>query len=223
VSYNIIQTSIISDHLTNQIYPRGSRETNSTAVSNTYLSSTSLARLPLACAIKRSIRLGLARYRLPIGAVMLLIISYFYAVSRYNSHKATTAQIPGLVDLVLARLAKQKEIGEEELDEPWLFLPNLRDDVLRSVHSLAERDRIWQRVKVVVEQNSNIRTSQRENRNGEVGRAWEWIGPLDGDATRRRRSGRVSWGPDVKDSGTPDMSERRSTGHTQWQESRPIY
>lgn len=118
--------------------------------------------------------------------------------ARYRKHIATKSQIPALVDLVLGRLANQKELGEEDIDDPWLFLPNLRDDVLRSVHSLSERERIWQKVRAVVEQNSNVRTSQREGRSGEVGRAWEWIGPVAGEAARRRRSGRMSLGAEVK-------------------------
>ncbi|KOS19239.1 Inner nuclear membrane protein SRC1 [Escovopsis weberi] len=143
-----------------------------------------------ATATPRSVRLGLARYRFPIGLLITLVFGASYARARYRQHLAASAQVPSLVDVVLERLANQKELGEEGLDDPWLFLPNLRDDVLRSVHSLKERERIWQRVRVVVELNSNVRTSQRESRNGEVGRAWEWIGPVKGDGARRRREGR---------------------------------
>ena len=57
-----------------------------------------------------------------------------------------SAQIPSLVDSVLGRLANQKELGDEEIEDPYLFLPNLRDDVLRTTHSVRERERIWQKV-----------------------------------------------------------------------------
>lgn len=145
------------------------------------------------------------------------------ARARYRKHLLVRAQVPALVDLVLKRLSNQKELGEEEIDEPWLFLPNLRDDVLRSVHSLSERERIWQKVRAVVELNSNVRTSQREGRNGEVGRAWEWIGPTATgiESARRRRSGRVSWGPEVKsESPEPSQGIREAK---KWDEPRPIY
>ncbi|EMT61740.1 Inner nuclear membrane protein SRC1 [Fusarium odoratissimum] len=194
---------------------------NSSDLSDRWLSSSSLARLPYTCTIKRSIRLGLARYRFPAGLLSVLILVIFYLRARYRKHVATTAQIPTLVDLVLGRLANQKELGEEGIDDPWLFLPNLRDDVLRAIHSLSERERIWQRVRAVVEQNSNVRTSQREGRSGEVGRAWEWIGPVAGDGARRRRSGRVSLGPNSQlespepTKATPEVKK--------WEESRPIY
>ncbi|KAK2019899.1 hypothetical protein LZ32DRAFT_518443 [Colletotrichum eremochloae] len=196
---------------------------NSTSISDAYLSSSSLARLPIGCALKRSVKLGLARHRLSIGSVIFLISAYFYVRRRYRSHKATVAQVPALVDLVLSRLATQKELGEEDIDDPWLFLPNLRDDVLRSVHSLGERDRIWTRVKAVVEQNSNVRTSQREGRSGEVGRAWEWIGPIAGDSARRRKSGRHSFAADAKTEDTPGVSENKAGAHSKWEEPRPIY
>ncbi|KAF3017482.1 inner nuclear membrane protein enriched at telomere/subtelomere region [Neopestalotiopsis sp. 37M] len=199
------------------------RETDSTAVPVTYLLSTSLARIPLTCAAKRSIRLGLARYRLQIGSVILSLLLAQYGRSRYRSNRAANAQVPALVDLVLERLANQKQINDDE-DDPWLFLPNLRDDVLRSVHKLSQREKIWQRVRAVVEQNSNVRTSQREGRSGEVGRAWEWIGPSVGDSARRRRSSRASWGPDLK-SEDGDSEMEKSYLHQKWEEGggRPIY
>lgn len=218
-SYN----TAISDRTTDQINP-GTRQADPTGVPNTYLSSSSLARLSLTCATKRSFRLGLERYRLPAGALGSLVALYFYLRARYRSHKAESAKVPGLVDLVLARLAAQKELGEEEVDDPWLFLPNLRDDVLRSVHSLGVRDRIWAKVKVVVEQNSNVRTGQREGRSGEVGRSWEWIGPIGGDSARRRRSGRVSLGADLKPDESPTVSEKAApVPRPKYQNSRPIY
>lgn len=151
---------------------------------------------------------------------MSVLLAIFYLRARYRQHLVDSAQVPALVDLVLERLANQKELGEEDLDDPWLFLPNLRDDVLRSVHKVAERERIWQRVKKVVELNSNVRTGQREGRSGEVGRAWEWIGPINGEGARRRRSGR--W---TRDSIADSPESRPTTGaeSKKWTESRPIY
>lgn len=152
---------------------------------------------------------------------MSVVLAIFYLRARYRQHLVDSAQVPALVDLVLERLANQKELGEEDLDDGWLFLPNLRDDVLRSVHKVAERERIWQRVKKVVEQNSNVRTGQREGRNGEVGRAWEWIGPIRGEGARRRRmSGRWAREP-VADS--PEARPAVTVEGKKWTEGRPIY
>ncbi len=172
---------------------------------------------------------------------MLAAAALLYARARFRAHRAALARVPGLVDTVLARLAAQKALwlyddgvdeaaaaagagsgtgtgtGDEDdtsfLPDPFLFLPHLRDDVLRATHSLAERERIWKHVRAVVEQNSNVRTGQREGRNGEVGRAWEWIGPVGAaaaaasglglgemSAVRRRRSGRPSYMSTPRDS-----------------------
>ncbi|KAI2613558.1 Man1-Src1p-C-terminal domain-containing protein [Hypoxylon fragiforme] len=202
---------------------------DSGSISNTYLSSTSLARISIACAVRRSIRLGLARYRFHISFVVATILTAIYMRYQYKANRAAAAQVPALVDIVLERLANQKQLADDDIDDPWLFLPNLRDDVLRSVHSLAQREKIWQRVRAVVEQNSNVRTGQREGRSGEVGRAWEWIGPMTGDhSIRRRRSGRSSFNPDVSVAsiespsvGAADKSSRLR--HQKWEEPRPIY
>ncbi|KAI0383725.1 Man1-Src1p-C-terminal domain-containing protein [Hypomontagnella monticulosa] len=202
------------------------RETSdSGGIPSTYLSSTSLARISVTCAIRRSIRLGLARYRFHISVVISSIITAIYLRARFKANRAAAAQVPALVDIVLERLASQKQLGDEDVDDPWLFLPNLRDDVLRSIHSLSQRSKIWDRVKVVVEQNSNVRTSQREGRSGEVGRAWEWIGPTTaGDHSgRRRRSGRMSFGPPDGGDSDSNSAVRGNVSHQKWEESRPIY
>ena len=188
---------------------RTTRKRGASGFPTTKLSSSSLARLSYSCALRRSVKLGLARHRLSIGGVILSLLSLIYGRNAIRSHRAVARQIPGLVDQVLDRLALQKEIAFESDgdDDAFLFLPNLRDDVLRSVHRLAERERVWKKVAAVVEQNSNVRTGQRESSSGEIARAWEWIGPsrpgiTGGEARRRLKYGnntqRVSWGLDVK-------------------------
>ncbi|KAL8416646.1 hypothetical protein RB596_006979 [Gaeumannomyces avenae] len=206
---------------------------------NTYLSSTSHASLPYACAAQLYVRRGLERYRFGIAAVAFSLVTLFasfqYARVSYRRRKAMAERVPRLVDVVLEKLANQKElayeVGGEE--DPFLFLPNLRDDVLRAEHKLKERERIWERVRVVVEQNSNVRQGQRESHNGEIGRAWEWIGPTaGGDGGRRRTLGgsRKSWGgasvrtdDDVAGSPGPrtpvsETPEGKSGLHRKWQE-----
>jgi len=233
--------------LTNQTRRRTNRTGGADSFPATKLSSSSLARLPYTCAIQRSVKLGLARHRLSIGSLIFAILSAIYGHRRFQRNRALAAKVPALVDQVLDRLSTQKEIAFESdgEEDPFLFLPNLRDDVLRSLHSLAERDRLWKRVRVVVEQNSNVRTAQRESHNGEVGRAWEWIGPVrptigDGSAASagritsggRRKGGvpsRVSWGPGVKEESAGDENDRPRTAesktgvHRRWEESRPIW
>ena len=183
------------------------------------------------------------------------LLAFLWARRRIRASRAAAARVPALVDLVLERLAHQKRLGvygggesedggdgdDDGGEDPFLFLPNLRDDVLRSEHSLRERERIWSRVRAVVEQNSNVRTAQREGRSGEVGRAWEWIGALPAapggghGGRRRRQSVRPSSssrdvkredsfsrsGAAVKVENDGDVKAR--TSHRRWEDSRPIF
>jgi hypothetical protein len=95
---------------------------------------------------------------------------------------------------------------------------------LRHEHSIKKREALWKKVRDVVEMNANVRSSQRESRNGEISRVWEWIGVV-GDGENRRKSGRksggrVSWGAyDENSSPVSGMDD----GPKQWEESRPIY
>jgi len=96
--------------------------------------------------------------------------------------------------------------------------------VLRAEHSLTKRDKVWMKVKQVVETNANIRANSRESKNGEISRVWEWIGALEsigerdgGVRERRRKSGRLSW----VDNGAGEIGDVE--GGKKWEEARPIY
>ena len=106
----------------------------------------------------------------------------------------------------------------------------MRVDVLRDEHSIKKREALWSRVKKVVEMNANVRSSQREARNGEISRAWEWIGAIgnigSGEGAKRRKSGRVSfYGDGDGDMSSPvsGMDDGPEVVQMKWQESRPIY
>ncbi|TVY37513.1 Inner nuclear membrane protein [Lachnellula subtilissima] len=193
------------------------------------LSSTSLARLPFTCALKRSFRLTLARHRLKIATLAILALVIFYIRHLFTSRAADNAAVPHLVSLTLDRLATQATLhvqDKEDYPEGWISIGQLRDDVLRDQHSLRKREALWSKVKKVVEMNANVRASQRESRSGEISRVWEWIGAvgeIDG-LEKRRKSGRVSWGafgdrssPVSGSDGGPEIVQAK------WQEGRPIY
>jgi hypothetical protein len=171
-----------------------------------------------------------ARHRGQIGFLGLLVLAFFYGRYKFRSHQAAVAAVPQLVNHTLDRLAEQAALhaqDRESYPERWISINQLRDDVLREEHNLSKREAIWSRVKKVVEMNANIRPSQREDRNGEISRVWEWIGAvasIEGGDDRRRKSGRVSFGaygdsssPVSGNDGGPEMVQQK------WQEGRPIY
>ena len=205
------------------------------------LSSTSLARLPFGCAIRRSARLALARHRVEIGTLIALVLALASARSYLISLKNARAQVPELVKLTLDRLATQAALhaqDERAVPEPWVSVGQLRDDVLRHEFSARRREELWKRVRAVVEMNANVRASVREARGGEISRVWEWIGSIgavdDGLSGGRRHSGRVSFGVPTSASSSPALSlsssspafksgENRQDLARRWDEGRPIY
>jgi len=109
----------------------------------------------------------------------------------------------------------------ETFPENWISIGQLRDDVLRNEHSIAKREKLWSKVRNIVEMNANVRSSQRESRSGEISRVWEWIGAVgeidDGERRRRRKSGRVSF---YNENSSPVSG---MDDGPKWEESRPIY
>lgn len=218
----------------------------------TYLRSTSLARLPINCAIRRYAIRTAAAYRIPVGLFVLALIGAAYARQRVVAYKAATAQIPELVAIALDRLATQAALVEDgRAKEAHLSIGGLRDDILRNVFSVRERERVWTNVRKIVEGNSNVRAATREGRGGEVGRTWEWIGPVDFAGVAGldgRRSGigyslggnsaknnRVSFGPG-SGAATPEgdmsmmsnsaqqlQSETAASGTRNWNEGRDYF
>jgi hypothetical protein len=214
---------------TNQVHRPTHR--NTSTPNTIRLSSTSLARLPLACAIRRSVRLTLARHRLQLVVLTILAAIILYARQQYREHTATNAAVPHLVSLTLDRLATQAALhvqDKEAFPESWISVGQLRDDVLRNEHSISKREKLWSRVKKVVEMNANVRASSRQSRHGEISRVWEWIGAVgtieDGLGEKRRKSGRVSWGVYGNESSPVSGTDAGpEMVHQKWMEGRPIY
>ncbi|EXJ89293.1 hypothetical protein A1O3_02359 [Capronia epimyces CBS 606.96] len=194
------------------------------------LSSSSLARLPLACAVRRSVLRTLAQHRGSVAILMLLLSSVAYGRNKLRAHRQATAQIPGLVATTLDRLATQAALKEDgRAPEAFISVSQLRDDVLRNVFSASERERVWQNVRKIVEGNSNVRAATREGgKSGEWSRVWEWIGPVDlAPGLEGRRSGGAimdgragAGGGNVKIERAEDRSNLEIR---RWDEGRPIY
>lgn len=74
---------------------------------------------------------------------------------------------------ILRRLAAHRR---EYPDNPYLSITHLRDELLESLPG-KERSAVWNRVRKLVEGNSNVRTGGGEVR-GDFHRTWEWVGDL---------------------------------------------
>ena len=147
--------------------------------------------------------------------------------------------MPTLVATTLDRLATQAALyNQGAAPESWISVGQLRDDVLRNEFSAKRRERLWKRVKAVVEMNANVRASVREGRGGDVSRVWEWIGSTGliedvrgSSATRgRRESSRLSLGFGSASGSSPmpatvsgDGVAGREVEQRRWDEGRPVY
>ncbi|EXJ72694.1 uncharacterized protein A1O5_03841 [Cladophialophora psammophila CBS 110553] len=197
----------------------------------TLLSSSSLARLPFACAVRRSLLRAFTENRIPIATLILIASALVYGRHRIISYQRATGQIPGLVATTLDRLATQAALNRDgRASEPFISAGQLRDDVLRNVFSASERERVWQNVRKIVEGNSNVRASTREGgKTGEWSRVWEWIGPLDlaPGLEGRRSSGMIADARTAEGSsrgnGVVKVENDSNVGIRRWDEGRPIY
>ncbi|OAL32220.1 hypothetical protein AYO20_07988 [Fonsecaea nubica] len=197
----------------------------------TVLSSSSLARLPFACAVRRSLVRAFTENRIPIAILILIASALVYGRNKIISHQQATAQIPRLVATTLDRLATQAALHQDgRAAEAFISVGQLRDDVLRNVFSASERERVWQNVRKIVEGNSNVRAATREGgKTGEWSRVWEWIGPLDlaPGLEGRRPGGLITDGRAAegssRGSGVVKVEEDSNLEIRRWDEGRPIY
>jgi len=109
---------------------------------------------------------------LTIGGIIAfvgLIWAYYKAISFRNANSLAAP----LSRSILRRLAAHRR---EFPDNPYLSVTHLRDELLESLPA-RERSAVWNRVKTLVEGNSNVRAGGGEVR-GDYHRTWEWVGDL---------------------------------------------
>ncbi|KAF2088618.1 hypothetical protein K490DRAFT_39803 [Saccharata proteae CBS 121410] len=202
------------------------------------LHSTSLAKLPLSCTVRRSVRLAIAEHFGQLVTVLALIIAVLYARWQFTSSRDMEARAKQLASKVFDRLALQSELHSENpraYPEPFISMVALRDDILRGEWSTSSRKKLWNRVQSKVEQNLNVRSVVRENRSGDVSKVWEWVGVQQlesgwGSATRKRSPSPVDVNARIgQRDGSPGGQgggySRDSSGLREmkaWDEGRPV-
>ncbi|KAF2711400.1 hypothetical protein K504DRAFT_475262 [Pleomassaria siparia CBS 279.74] len=190
------------------------------------LASNSLAELSLSCSIRRSLRQTAQRYLWQIVLIISVLVSGSYGRHKITSGRATEARAKQLASSVFDRLANHAALNAQDsgaYPEAGISMTQLRDDVLRSEFSASKRQKLWAVVQKKVEHNSNVRAAVRESHSGDVGRIWEWIGPVqlleDGrkGGHSRRESNRYNFSPALGSS--PPMKQFQGGD---WHEGRPV-
>ncbi|KAL5121006.1 inner nuclear membrane protein enriched at telomere/subtelomere region [Pleosporales sp. CAS-2024a] len=188
------------------------------------VASSSLAELSLACSVRRSVRRSLERYLLQIVMMVFVVATGSYGKYHYTTSRAMETRAKQLAGNVFDRLANHAALSMQEpgaYPDKGVSMTQLRDDVLRTEFSTSRRQKLWERVQKKVEFNSNVRAAVRTTANGDVGRIWEWIGPVklleDGRSSGRRESGRFSFGMGSSPPGPVGELTPK------WEEGRPMY
>ncbi|KAK8183358.1 sister chromatid separation protein-like protein [Phyllosticta capitalensis] len=197
-----------------------------------FLASTSLARMSLVCAARRSVRLALVRHLWKLMSTVAVFGLYVYVKSSINYRHTTEEKAKTLAKIALDKLAVQAALHAQDpraFPESFISMAQLRDDVLRDEFSAKRRAKLWERVQRKVEQNSNVRPSVRESRSGDVSRVWEWVGAvaaIEDRATPLARSvhekNRLS-GVGYMDSPSQQLIKEESSHQKSWDEGRPMY
>ncbi|PNS16107.1 hypothetical protein CAC42_4508 [Sphaceloma murrayae] len=199
--------------------------------------SKSLARVPLSCAVRRSLHAALRQHLPKLVALLMLSLSAVYGKHALTVRRSTSSRAKILAGSALGKLASQASLHAEDpvaYPEPWISMVALRDDVLREEFNAKERGRLWEVVKGLVEGNANVRSMVREGRTGEVSRVWEWIGAVNRieSPDGRRGSTRFSLGGPGRVTGpsTPtrylteqDQNEETTQVSNRWSEGNTSY
>ncbi|KAK9702920.1 inner nuclear membrane protein enriched at telomere/subtelomere region [Basidiobolus ranarum] len=134
---------------------------------------------PIQCRLRKGLYSFLIDNLQEITIGLLLLFGGVYGLTKYNSYRNEKELIRDLVQRVLLRLAEQENlhyVDPVQYPSGAVSAVQLRDVLLRSMHNHIRRKYIWDKVRKVVETNSNIRSGVTEIR-GEPHRVWEWVGP----------------------------------------------
>jgi hypothetical protein len=157
--------------------------------------------------------------------IVFVILSGWYGKYSITQYRSMETRAKQLASDVFDRLANHAAMSHQEpgaYPDKGISMTQLRDDVLRHEFSSSRRQKLWQRVQKKVEYNSNVRAAVRTTTSGDVGRVWEWTGPIklleDGRSSGKRESGRFSSSFDSSPPSAPELKEPQK-----WDEGHPIY
>ncbi|KYG40710.1 hypothetical protein M433DRAFT_8543 [Acidomyces richmondensis BFW] len=188
------------------------------------LRSTYLASLPLACAIRRSLRETLRECFWQLVTVASIFSGVIYTRHSIASARATEEKANQLAGLALGKLSQQAALHRWNPDmyrEDYISVAHLRDDILREDWSATRRKKVWEKVQTKVEKNSNVRSMVKEGRAGDVGRVWEWVGAVEMIGNGSSPPG--SSGCEFKKSGIKPRDQLDFNGMQRWDEQGKYY
>ncbi|KAH8829179.1 Man1-Src1p-C-terminal domain-containing protein [Flagelloscypha sp. PMI_526] len=142
-------------------------------------------RLTWDCKVTVWLRQLWEAWRATVIGLSFVVMTTLYGNYRRASGVKERKRIAELVQSTLQTLQDQEMAHHTDAVSnpvPYFVIAELRDFVLQDEHSAKKRQRLFDKVAKVVEQNANVRVSQEESANGDEVRVWRWVG------SARRRS-----------------------------------
>lgn len=142
---------------------------------NATLISTN-AFIPLKCKLKLTVYSFLFKWKLELFATLTIMASYMVAKNKVRQARNERKEISDLVKLTLKTVQKRSsDHSNDPIKTPTAYIipSQLRDLALEQIHSPIERQKLWNKVKVIIESNSNIQLKQIEIE-GEITDVIEW-------------------------------------------------
>ncbi|KAF8250711.1 hypothetical protein K440DRAFT_540887 [Wilcoxina mikolae CBS 423.85] len=169
------------------------------------LKSTSLAALPFGCSARLFIAGSVARHRVEIIGMILLLIAGAKLRATLAYNKTYNSKVTKLVHIALSQLAIN---AHEHSDHPYIAVAHLRDQVLQHELNVKTRQHLWDGVEKVVEMNSNVRVGQKMVQ-GDIMKIWTWIG------------GRIVDGRAVVDEAEQQQQQQQQQQQLEWNRPPP--
>ncbi|CAO3663890.1 unnamed protein product [Umbelopsis vinacea] len=135
-------------------------------------------KLSLGCRLRLQIKDAVYRWRFELGGLSVIGSIIAYANYRYLQRRKDMKLVAELAGETFVKLQEQER---NHYVDPVLFpqaccaISHLRDLILAQEPSVERRHYLWNHVRKIVENNSNVRTLSAEVR-GEPHRCWEWVG-----------------------------------------------
>jgi len=160
----------------------------------------------LMCRLRVEARNTWAAYRNHVFGLLLSILSLYEIRRRRINNAIEDTKVKELVEEALDTLEDREfayHADPVSTAEPYVVPVHLRDLILRDEHSPSRRQRVWEKVMKVVEDNANVRTNMEEVR-GEDTKVWRWIGstvstPVAREKRRVSFHGKTASGSLLKD------------------------
>ena len=144
----------------------------------------------LDCQARLLVESAWQRIKLWLGVAAAVLLAGIWLRHRLQSGRILQGRTKELVASTLSRLEQAKRHASQgKIEDGFLSISQLRDDILRHESSEASKKKTWSAVSKVVEANANVRTRQAKVK-GEWSRVWEWVGALNEVDRVKSRSSR---------------------------------